>query len=48
MPTAAVSDISIHYETEGSGDPLILIPYTSADHACYAFQTPSTPSTSPA
>jgi pimeloyl-ACP methyl ester carboxylesterase len=40
MPTAAVRDISMHYETEGSGDPLILIPYLSADHACYAFQTP--------
>jgi pimeloyl-ACP methyl ester carboxylesterase len=30
----------MQYETEGSGDPLILIPYLSADHACYAFQTP--------
>jgi 3-oxoadipate enol-lactonase len=40
MPTATVRDIAIHYETEGSGDPLILIPYLSADHACYAFQTP--------
>ena len=40
MPTATVGDISMHYETEGSGDPLILIPYLSADHACYAFQTP--------
>ena len=40
MPTAAVRDVSMHYETEGSGDPLILIPYLSADHACYAFQTP--------
>jgi pimeloyl-ACP methyl ester carboxylesterase len=40
MPTAAVRDIAMHYETEGSGDPLILIPYLSADHACYAFQAP--------
>jgi pimeloyl-ACP methyl ester carboxylesterase len=40
MPTAAVRDIAMHFETEGSGDPLILIPYLSADHACYAFQTP--------
>jgi hypothetical protein len=40
MPTAAVGDIAMHYETEGSGDPLVLIPYLSADHACYAFQTP--------
>jgi putative ABC transport system ATP-binding protein len=30
MPTAAVRDIAMHYETEGSGDPLILIPYLSA------------------
>jgi 3-oxoadipate enol-lactonase len=40
MPTAAVRDIVMHYETQGSGDPLILIPYLSADHACYAFQVP--------
>ena len=25
----------------GGGQPLLLIPYTSADHACYAFQLPS-------
>jgi pimeloyl-ACP methyl ester carboxylesterase len=31
----------MHYETEGSGDPLVLIPYLSADYACYAFQTPA-------
>jgi pimeloyl-ACP methyl ester carboxylesterase len=40
MPTEAVGDIAMYYETEGSGDPLILIPYLSTDHACYAFQTP--------
>jgi pimeloyl-ACP methyl ester carboxylesterase len=40
MPTVAVRDIAMHFETEGSGDPLILIPYLSVDHACYAFQTP--------
>jgi pimeloyl-ACP methyl ester carboxylesterase len=40
MPTATVRDIAMHYETEGAGDPLVLIPYLSADHACYAFQTP--------
>jgi pimeloyl-ACP methyl ester carboxylesterase len=40
MPTETVRDIAVHYETEGSGDPLVLIPYLSADHACYAFQTP--------
>jgi pimeloyl-ACP methyl ester carboxylesterase len=40
MPRAQVGDIGINYETEGSGDPLVLIPYLSADHACYAFQLP--------
>jgi pimeloyl-ACP methyl ester carboxylesterase len=40
MPTVMVGDIAMHYETEGAGDPLVLIPYLSADHACYAFQTP--------
>jgi pimeloyl-ACP methyl ester carboxylesterase len=30
--------ITIHYEQQGSGEPLILIPYLAADHACYAFQ----------
>ena len=40
MPTATVRDIAMHYEIEGAGDPLVLIPYLSADHACYAFQTP--------
>lgn len=30
--------ITINYERQGSGEPLILIPYLSADHMCYAFQ----------
>lgn len=29
---------TMHYEQQGSGEPLILIPYLAADHACYAFQ----------
>ena len=40
MTTVQVGDIAMHYETEGSGDPLVLIPYLAADHACYAFQAP--------
>jgi pimeloyl-ACP methyl ester carboxylesterase len=28
----------MHYEQEGTGEPLILIPYLAADNACYAFQ----------
>lgn len=26
---------------QGEGQPLLLIPYTGADHACYAFQPPA-------
>ena len=26
---------------QGAGEPLLLIPYMSADHACYAFQLPA-------
>ena len=28
----------MHYEQQGSGEPLILIPFLTADHACYTFQ----------
>src|SRR5580692_4832778 len=38
MPKVKVNDITINYETQGSGEPLILIPYLAADNACYAFQ----------
>ena len=38
MPKVKANGISIHYEQQGSGEPLILIPYLTADHACYAFQ----------
>lgn len=30
--------LTVNYEQQGSGDPLILIPFLAADHACYAFQ----------
>jgi len=30
--------IDIYYETQGEGEPLVLIPYLAADQACYAFQ----------
>jgi 3-oxoadipate enol-lactonase len=40
MPKVKVNDINMNYDKQGSGEPLILIPYTSADYACYAFQTP--------
>jgi pimeloyl-ACP methyl ester carboxylesterase len=38
MPKIKVNDITMNYDQQGSGEPLILIPYLAADHACYAFQ----------
>lgn len=38
MPKIKANDITINYEQQGSGEPLILIPYLAADHACHAFQ----------
>ena len=38
MPKIQVNDITMNYDQQGSGEPLILIPYLAADHACYAFQ----------
>src|SRR5262245_14263811 len=38
MPKATAGDITLNYEQQGTGEPLILIPYLAADHACYAFQ----------
>src|SRR5215468_8820630 len=40
MPKVRANNISINYDQQGAGDPLILIPYLAADHACYAFQIP--------
>lgn len=38
MPKIAANGINIYYEQQGVGEPLILIPYLTADNACYAFQ----------
>ena len=38
MPRVKAGAITMNYETQGSGEPLVLIPYLGADHACYAFQ----------
>jgi pimeloyl-ACP methyl ester carboxylesterase len=40
MPKIRAGGISMHYEQQGSGEPLVLIPYLAADNACYAFQIP--------
>jgi hypothetical protein len=34
MPYIRVHDLQLHYEQEGTGVPLILIPYLEADNAC--------------
>ena len=41
MPQVDVDGLTINYDVQGEGEPLLLIPYTSADHACYAFQFPA-------
>ncbi len=41
MPSADVDGLTINYDAQGDGEPLLLIPYLSADHACYAFQLPA-------
>jgi len=38
MPKAKANGITLNYEQQGSGEPLLLIPYLAADNACYAFQ----------
>ena len=38
MPKIKVNDLNINYEQQGSGEPLILLPFLTADNACYAFQ----------
>lgn len=38
MPKINVNNITLNYEQQGTGEPLILIPYLAADNACYAFQ----------
>lgn len=41
MPQVEVDGLTINYEVQGEGEPLLLIPYLSADNACYAFQLPA-------
>ena len=41
MPRVVVDDLTIYYDVQGEGEPLLLIPYLGADHACYAFQLPA-------
>src|SRR5215467_15574233 len=41
MPTVQANGIEMYYEVQGSGEPLVMIPYLAADQACYAFQLPA-------
>ena len=41
MPQVDVEGLTINYDVQGEGEPLLLIPYLGADHACYAFQLPA-------
>ncbi|MGH7551308.1 MAG: alpha/beta fold hydrolase [Gemmatimonadota bacterium] len=38
MPKVEANGITMNYDRQGEGEPLILIPYLAADLACYAFQ----------
>jgi pimeloyl-ACP methyl ester carboxylesterase len=38
MPEVHANGITMNYDQQGTGEPLILIPYLAADYACYAFQ----------
>jgi pimeloyl-ACP methyl ester carboxylesterase len=38
MPKIRANNITMNYDQQGSGEPLVLIPYLAADYACYAFQ----------
>jgi pimeloyl-ACP methyl ester carboxylesterase len=41
MSQVEVDGLTINHDVQGEGEPLLLIPYTSADHACWAFQLPA-------
>ena len=38
MPKVQANELTMNYDQQGTGEPLILIPYLAADYACYAFQ----------
>src|SRR3989442_7388103 len=38
MPKVKANGITMNYDQQGAGEPLILIPFLAADCACYAFQ----------
>ena len=38
MAKIRAGTITMNYDQQGSGEPLVLIPYLAADYACYAFK----------
>lgn len=38
MPKVTANDITMNYEQQGTGEPLVLLPFLTADNGCYAFQ----------
>src|SRR5262252_7396648 len=38
MPKVKANNITMNYAQQGTGEPIILIPFLTADHACYAYQ----------
>ena len=38
MPKLRAGSITMNYDQQGNGEPVVLIPYLAADYACYAFQ----------
>jgi pimeloyl-ACP methyl ester carboxylesterase len=38
MPKVKANNVTMNYDQQGTGEPLILIPFLTADYACYAFQ----------
>ena len=38
MPVVQANGIDLNYEVQGEGEPMVLLPYLAAEHACYAFQ----------
>lgn len=41
MPEIQINGTTVHYDRQGSGEPLVMIPFLTADHACFAFQLPA-------
>jgi len=41
MAEIQVNGTNIHYDRQGDGEPLVMIPFLTADHACFAFQLPA-------